>query len=99
MNQFKYIFLNEHGTKFEGPTGPKCSLRVMIDVPSPKDASAVISHLNSPTFRAELEGLKPQLGLSNYGMDVGRLIPHSEEINGQRVPVRYEREIKLTRSI
>ena len=99
MSDIKYKFQDEHGSPFKGSSGPKCTLRVVVDVPKPEDASRIISHLNSPTFRAELENMKAELGLQNYGMDVGRLVPNSEEVDGVRVPVSYTREIKLTRSI
>ena len=99
MDKIDYIFLDQHGRKFEGPSGPKCERRGKVNVAKPADAAGVISHLNSPTFRSELETMKAELGLQNYGMDVGRLVPESKEIDGVRVPVSYTREIKLTRSI
>jgi hypothetical protein len=84
---------------FTGPSGVKCSVKARIDVPSEKDASAIITYLNSPIFRAEFDAAKSELGLDKYGMDVGRIYPVIEEKDGKRRILAYIREIKLTRSI
>ena len=99
MTGFDYKFLDADNKPFEGPSGPKVTLRIVIDVAEPKDAAKVLSHLQSPTFRAHLDGLKPQLGLGNYGMGTSRVYPLVKETNGDRVPVGYCREIQFSRSI
>jgi len=84
---------------FKGASGAKCSVKVRIDVPTEKEASAIISYLSSPIFRAEFDAAKAEMGIGNYGMDVGRIYPMVEEKDGKRTVKAYIREIKLTRSI
>lgn len=84
---------------FTGVSGPKCSVKVRIDVPNEKEASAIISYLSSPIFRAEFDAAKAEMGMSGYGMDVGRIYPVIDEKDGKRTIKAYIREIKLTRSI
>ena len=84
---------------FKGASGTKCSVKVRIDVPDEAQASAIISYLSSPIFRAEFDAAKAEMGIGNYGMDVGRIYPMVEEKGGKRKVIAYIREIKLTRSI
>ena len=95
----KLISGNSDSTPFTGPSGPKCSVKVRIDVPDEKQASAIITYLSSPVFRAEFDAAKAELGLGNYGMDVGRIYPLVSETDGKRTVKAYIREIKLTRSV
>lgn len=88
-----------NSTPFTGAAGPKCSVKARIDVSDEKDASAVISYLNSPMFRAEFDAAKSEMQISGYGMDVGRIYPVIEEKDGKRTIKAYIREIKLTRSV
>lgn len=86
--------------EFKGVSGTKGAIKVRLEVAEEKDAAAAISYLNSPTFRAELDAAKGELGLNQYGMDVGRVYPLVKELeNGGRQVIAYVREIKLTRSI
>lgn len=99
MPDFKYKFLCADGSTFKAPAGPKTTLRIVVDVEDPKDAAKVLSHLQSPTFRAYLDSIKPELGLTQYGMGSSRVYPMVEEVNGVRTPVGYVREIQFTKSI
>lgn len=96
---FDYKFLSADNTPFSAPAGPKTTLRVVVEVSDPKDAAKVLSHLQSPVFRSHLDSIKPDLGLTNYGMGSSRVYPIVKEAGGERVPVGYCREIQFTRSI
>jgi hypothetical protein len=84
---------------WKGASGTKCAVKARIDVPTEKEAAAIITYLNSPIFRAEFDAAKPAHGMEGYGMDVGRIYPIIDEKDGKRTVKAYVREIKLTRSI